>query len=194
MLAVSQAVEMEILCKWNGKFLFQSVGTERVEYLRRLSICSGKFPLELCVPFVPGPFHTGISSLNWPFTIAFINLKVNLPDWYWGQGKKLIIILFWMPSCIWQHDSRIVQQFKRLESLAEGRIRSYTDAADCSLIKRGKSDHRLTSFVKQQPSLRRGNHNILHFKPLFPLSKKCWWQFSKVSSENFQMKITTWKH
>ena len=57
--------------------------------------------------------------------------------------------------CILQNDPRIVQQFRRLEDMAEGRSRSYTDADSCPLIKQGTSDHKLPSFVKQ-PSLRRG--------------------------------------
>ena len=55
-----------------------------------------------------------------------------------------------------QHDARIVQQFRRLEDMTEGRTRSYTDADGCSLIKQEKSDIRSPIFVKQQPSLRRG--------------------------------------
>lgn len=68
-----------------------------------------------------------------------------------SETKKLIEVL--KPH---MHDSKIVEQFKRLENLAEGRSRSFTDAADSSFnIKEGRSDHRLSSFVKQQPSLRR---------------------------------------
>ena len=34
-------LEMETLGKWNGNF---RLGTEKVGYLRRSSVCSGKFP------------------------------------------------------------------------------------------------------------------------------------------------------
>ncbi|KAJ7394359.1 Guanine nucleotide exchange protein smcr8 [Desmophyllum pertusum] len=66
------------------------------------------------------------------------------------ETKKLIEVL--KPHMV--NDPRIVQQFRRLEDMAEGRSRSYTDADSCPLIKQGTSDHKLPSFVKQ-PSLRR---------------------------------------
>lgn len=72
-------------------------------------------------------------------------------EYIFNETKKLIEVL--RPHMV--HDSRIVQQFKRLESLAEGRSRSLTDAPDYSLLKQGKSHHRTPLFVKPQSSLRR---------------------------------------
>ena len=48
------------LCKWNGMFLLRSVATKKVEQLRRLSVCSGKFPLEPRVPFAFQPVEPEI--------------------------------------------------------------------------------------------------------------------------------------
>ena len=48
-----------------------------------------------------------------------------------------------------------MQEFKRLENLAEGRSRSCTDTTVYSLINRGKSCHK----SPLQPPLRRGNVN-----------------------------------
>ena len=60
-----------------------------------------------------------------------------------------------------QHDAMIVEQFKRLESLAEGRSRSFTDTAESCLIKQlNLSDHKMSSIVKQQLPLRRGTNFI----------------------------------
>ena len=47
-------------CKWNGMFPFRSVATKKVEQLRRLSVCSGKFPLETRVPFAFHPVEPEI--------------------------------------------------------------------------------------------------------------------------------------
>ena len=47
-------------CKWNGMFPFRSVATKKVEQLRRLSVCSGKFPLEPRVPFAFQPVEPEI--------------------------------------------------------------------------------------------------------------------------------------
>ena len=47
-------------CKWNGMFPFRSVATKKVEQLRRLSVCSGKFPLEPRVPFAFHPVEPEI--------------------------------------------------------------------------------------------------------------------------------------
>ena len=47
-------------CKWNGMFPFRSVATKKVEQLRRLSVCSGKFRLETRVPFAFHPVEPEI--------------------------------------------------------------------------------------------------------------------------------------
>ena len=54
---------------------------------------------------------------------------------------------------ILQNDPRVEQQFKRLEDLAEGRSRRYTDADGFHMLKKELSDHRLST---HQPPLRRG--------------------------------------
>ena len=48
------------LCKWNGMFPLRPVETEKVEHLGRLSVCSGKFPLEPRVPFAFQPVEPEI--------------------------------------------------------------------------------------------------------------------------------------
>lgn len=48
--ALEMAGTISPSCKWNSMFLLQSVATKKMEQLRRLSICSGKFPLEPPVP------------------------------------------------------------------------------------------------------------------------------------------------
>lgn len=66
------------------------------------------------------------------------------------ETKKLIEVL--KPH---MQDSRIVQQFKRLESMTESRTRSLTDACDPDLLRQRNSDHMLSYLVKQQPVLRK---------------------------------------
>ena len=44
-------MELKILCRWNGNL----VGTEKVEYLQRSSVCSGRFPFDPRVPFAFQP-------------------------------------------------------------------------------------------------------------------------------------------
>ncbi|CAH3044368.1 unnamed protein product [Porites evermanni] len=69
-------------------------------------------------------------------------------DYIVKETRKLIEVL--KPHMV-RHDSKIVQEFKRLENLAEGRSRSCTDTTVYSLINRGKSCHK----SPLQPPLRR---------------------------------------
>ena len=60
-------------CKWNDKFPFRSVATKKVEQLRRLPTCSGKFPLELHLPFAFQPVEPEILA-KWKAPLVYSNL------------------------------------------------------------------------------------------------------------------------
>ena len=57
-------------CKWNGMFPFRSVATKKVEQLRRLSVCSGKLPLEPRIPFAFQPVELEISA-KWKVPLIY---------------------------------------------------------------------------------------------------------------------------
>ena len=88
-------------CKWNGMFPFRSVATKKVEQLRRLSVCSGKFPLEPRVPFAFHPVEPEILA-KWKAPLmrkpihAMIRFTLTIPalrltEWihgFWTKRKE----------------------------------------------------------------------------------------------------------
>lgn len=72
-------------CKWNGMFPFRSVATKKVEQLRRLSVCSGKFPPEPLFPFAFQPVEPE-SLAKWK---ASQENAVSSPKCWWLRRGAL---------------------------------------------------------------------------------------------------------